>query len=48
MGLRIAIDAFKAKASDYLLKPVEKDNLFAALGDAASLSLDTLVTSSNL
>ena len=29
-----AIDAFKAKASDYLLKPVEKDKLFAALDDA--------------
>jgi len=29
-----AIDAFRAKASDYLLKPVEKDDLFAALDDA--------------
>lgn len=29
-----AIDAFRAKASEYLLKPVEKDNLFAALDDA--------------
>jgi len=29
-----AIDAFRAKASDYLLKPLEKDKLFAALDDA--------------
>ena len=29
-----AIDAFKVKASDYLLKPVEQDKLFAALDDA--------------
>ena len=29
-----AIDAFQAKASDYLLKPVEKDTLFRALDEA--------------
>lgn len=34
-----AIAAFKAKASDYLLKPVQREELFAALDDAiASLS----------
>ena len=31
-----AIDAFKAKASGYLLKPVQKDELFAALDDVTS------------
>jgi len=35
-----AIDAFKAKASDYLLKPVEKDKLFAALDDAINTTLN--------
>ena len=29
-----AIDAFQAKASEYLLKPVEKNKLFVALDDA--------------